>query len=249
MATGDTPLPAEEHQLDGYVSSGSEPGEVTGRRYLYTISEEFLESPRLLRAQQWDNLVLCGSDHEEPTSPIRQAMMSRESAMTSRECNVTSHEGYMMANEEEVPSKGTNGASTHEVESSELEFRMLPSTGPALNERNFTRMFGAQTVTQGFKNVSVQCLDVKSCDCENLKGEVRQLKQMLERAEAEIDYLNEEFRILQDYRGQQCELNMHNRDLPLRTRCQLTVAISYITWIMSGVWDLSRGVWTRLNRT
>lgn len=125
---------------------------------------------------------------------------------------------------------------------SEEEGRMLPSTW----SEGFGRRYSSYCLRKKTKNSATQCdspmESVASCsNCDLLTKELTRVSKMLKKAEAEIDFLNEEFKILSEDRGRngkKCQKCLRYTD----TEQVENRVYSVTKWLIWGILGFPRSV-------
>ena len=219
------------------------------KRQLYTIEEETEKSsPRtcLIRSEQWDNLEACGRDLEieEESEYYSKSSLKTSYNLETRECSSRKH--------------GT--AESDKLSDSELsaveELRMFPNITD--DEKKVGTIYSSFYLRQRISHESVQCEILRnvedSCQkCSVLKDEVTRITKLLKKAEAEIDYLNDEFRIMNEEKRQECEYDKQNFDSTEISRFQSHTIepqsiFCFAKWVLLGLWGLPRIVMQRIFR-
>lgn len=220
------------------------------KRLLYTIEEEtekYSSRTSLARSEQWENLEACGKDLEIQRESDYYSLLSLNTShsLEERDCslikNVTAE---------------SDKFSDSELSAVE-EVRMFPNITD--DEKKVGTIYSSFYLKQRISHESVQCeilknVEESSCQkCSVLKHEVLRINNLLKKAEAEIDYLNDEFRIMSEEKrqgGEYCNQNFNPNEI---SRFQSNTIeqhsiYHFAKWVLLGLWGLPRIVMQRIFR-
>ena len=236
----------QPHSCESDLENIEAEEEFPAKRLLYTIEEETEKSsPKtsLTRSKQWGNLEACGRDLE----------IEEESEYYPPSSLKTSRGEYSSIKHGRTESDKLSDSELSAVE----ELRMFPNITD--DEKKVGSIYSSFHLRQRISHESVQCEILRNeedsaCQkCSVLKDEVTRISKLLKKAEAEIDYLNDEFRIMNEEKRQECEYDKQNFESTQISRFESHTIepqsiYCFAKWVLLGLWGLPRIVMQRIFR-
>ena len=214
-----------------FSSPDDRDSEVYTERFLYTIVEEMEQTRR--EDPESCSVDLKGAGQEttsmEPLSPV---LITQNIVESPDQCNVV----------ETLPSS---------------ELRMFPNITD--DEKKVGTIYSTFYLKQMTKHQAVQCDIMHNAECQNcslLTGEISRISKLLKKAEAEINYLNDEFRIMNEEK--RCEVGCKNSKVEsdsttstlnsqlLNHNEESQTIYCFAKWTVLGIWGMARVALERL---
>jgi len=218
-------------------------------RLLYTIMEETeLRRPAsLTNLKQWDSLESCGSENKLGAASIFQEIMAPTTSVEYEESVRCQRRLFDIT---------ATDSDTFDIDitdiSPEGELRMIPNITD--DEKYVGGIYSTFCSRQRTKHVAVQCDILQNTECHKctlLVEEISKISQLLQKANAEIDYLNDEFRILNEEKrhdnlgGQYQTLETESTPKRDSQKIEQRTIYCFARCIFMGVWGLPRTVLKR----
>jgi hypothetical protein len=245
------------------VSDGEEPPEYISsedskeddarnmtKRWLYTIVEDHeseMTRTGLMRAENWTNLESCGLDLENELEAASKGATTISSPIHSvesaEECDEFIEKLFEDSAVISLGEKSESSEAGVSENSNGGEIRMFPNITD--DEKKVGNIYSTFYLRQRTKHVQCDIRDDKDCQkCSFLESEISRISKLLKKAEAEIDYLNDEFRIMTEEKRH--ETGCKNQTMAPRSTSKLENHYArprhtihyFIRWMFMGVWGL-----------